>query len=330
MPSDLNTRLLASVSRSFYLSLRFVPDRLRHGLSVGYLLARATDTVADTAMAPGEKRLELLRLMEDVICGEKPSAALRETLCRRLREELAPGQDHAGERELLLRFSEMLEMYDLLPQDERGAVSKVLETIIRGQSLDLRRFDCESGADTVVFLGGEKALPDEAALWQYTYLVAGCVGEFWTELGEIVFGEGYYRPNTPEREMLLEKAKHYGQALQLVNILRDRNEDFSRGRSYFPLLSAEETAALEKTCAEKAHQWLVEGLFYTEQLANWRLRFATGLPALLGVRTLELLREHPDQFKVKVPRREVYGLMWQAILATCRKGGWADIAEKLK
>jgi len=39
--------LLSAVSRSFYLSMRFLPREMRPGVAVGYLLARATDTVAD-------------------------------------------------------------------------------------------------------------------------------------------------------------------------------------------------------------------------------------------------------------------------------------------
>ena len=41
-------QLLSAVSRSFYLSMRFLPREMRPGVAVGYLLARATDTVADT------------------------------------------------------------------------------------------------------------------------------------------------------------------------------------------------------------------------------------------------------------------------------------------
>lgn len=39
--------LLSAVSRSFYLSMRFLPREMRPGVAVGYLLARATDTVAE-------------------------------------------------------------------------------------------------------------------------------------------------------------------------------------------------------------------------------------------------------------------------------------------
>lgn len=56
-------QLLSAVSRSFYLSMRFLPREMRPGVAVGYLLARATDTVADTVDMDCRERLALLRMM---------------------------------------------------------------------------------------------------------------------------------------------------------------------------------------------------------------------------------------------------------------------------
>ena len=53
--ADRNSRrrpvkaILKSVSRSFYLTIKFLPRPLREPVSLAYLLARATDTMADTA-----------------------------------------------------------------------------------------------------------------------------------------------------------------------------------------------------------------------------------------------------------------------------------------
>ena len=55
--------LLSAVSRSFYLSMRFLPREMRPGVAVGYLLARATDTVADAVDMDCRERLALLRMM---------------------------------------------------------------------------------------------------------------------------------------------------------------------------------------------------------------------------------------------------------------------------
>src|SRR2546430_5311660 len=50
--SVLRGSILASVSRSFYLSIRLLPKKLRDPVSLGYLLARASDTIADTIDVP--------------------------------------------------------------------------------------------------------------------------------------------------------------------------------------------------------------------------------------------------------------------------------------
>ena len=46
--SNAHLRLLKGVSRSFYLTIRLLPAALQAPIAVGYLLARATDPVADT------------------------------------------------------------------------------------------------------------------------------------------------------------------------------------------------------------------------------------------------------------------------------------------
>ena len=56
----LRTDLLRSVSRSFYLSMRVLPAPMREPVSLAYLLARASDTLADTAEVPVPSRKECL------------------------------------------------------------------------------------------------------------------------------------------------------------------------------------------------------------------------------------------------------------------------------
>ena len=42
------TSLLKEVSRSFYLTMRVLPSAIRPQIGLAYLLARTTDTIADT------------------------------------------------------------------------------------------------------------------------------------------------------------------------------------------------------------------------------------------------------------------------------------------
>src|SRR5207248_3219494 len=74
------------------------------------------------------------------------------------------------------------------------------------------------------------ALSTAADLEEYTYLVAGCVGEFWTRL---CFRHVRQFSSRTEDEMLA-LGKRYGMALQLINVLRDAGSDLRAGRCYFP------------------------------------------------------------------------------------------------
>jgi farnesyl-diphosphate farnesyltransferase len=61
---------------------------------------------------------------------------------------------------------------------------------------------------------------------------------------------------------------------------------------------------------------MLEGLHYSCALRSWRLRLASALPALIGTRTLALLRQAgPTAWldHVKVPRHEINALIWRLL-----------------
>jgi farnesyl-diphosphate farnesyltransferase len=278
--------LLAAVSRSFYLSLRVLPGPVRHPLSLSYLLARATDTVADTAERGADWRQGLLAEFRDaLVAGAGPDFLGRAAAC-------AESVRHPGERVLLCRLPECFREYEQLPGAQRALVRTVLGHIIRGQSLDLERFpDAER----------LRALPDAAALEEYTWLVAGCVGEFWTAVCAEVMPR-YAEASTAE---MIRWGVRYGQGLQLVNILRDLPGDAGMGRCYLPgqeLRAAGLRGELTWPAADwapwhevrlrwlpVAREWLGNGRLYVKNLRSFRLRLAAVLPMLIGEATLDLL-----------------------------------------
>src|SRR6476619_6652848 len=68
--NEVLTVLLRDVSRSFYLTLRVLPGAIRNQIGLAYLLARATDTIADTHLVPLPQRLEALNKLRDCIAGK--------------------------------------------------------------------------------------------------------------------------------------------------------------------------------------------------------------------------------------------------------------------
>jgi len=128
----------------------------------------------------------------------------------------------------------------------------------------------------------------------------------------------------------------YGKGLQLVNVLRDAGDDLRNGRCYFP---AAEMESLGVTLAEiranpariepvmnkwreNAERGIDAGMEYAAAIRNRRVRFATALPAMIGARTLALLREAgPDALerRVKVPRAEVRKMIVSSALGKFAK-----------
>ena len=119
--AHLRGPILRSVSRSFYLSLRVLPGPLRDPLSLAYLLARATDTIADTPGAPGELRTQVLRNLARAIQGDAPV----ETVAG-IRNSFAPLQNNEAEQALIDALPAILEWLELLDDRDRREVRGVL------------------------------------------------------------------------------------------------------------------------------------------------------------------------------------------------------------
>src|SRR5262249_37827157 len=110
-----------------------------------------------------------------------------------------------------------------LQHSDRDRVARLLDTIVEGQMQDLVLFPGED-EDKL------EALATRGDLDRYTYLVAGCVGEFWTDVHMA------HRPRLAgwDRARMCAFGVRFGQGLQLTNVLRDVPRDLRRGRCYLP------------------------------------------------------------------------------------------------
>jgi len=301
-PPELIGPLLRQVSRSFYLTLRVLPKEVRRQISLAYLLARATDTIADTEVVPRARRLELLRQMQ---AGEIKAVA-----------ELVEHQALPAERRLLERLDECWAMLQSFSEGDQKLIGELWKTIIEGQIFDLERFP-----------GPLTALASEEELDRYTYLVAGCVGEFWTRMCAAHVKElADWKDGAME-----EKGVRFGKGLQLVNILRDVPRDLRIGRCYLPVREPQrllDARHFSEICS-LYHQWLdvaVEhldaGWQYTMAIPTrlWRLRLACTWPIWIGLETIALLRDanplDADR-RVMVPQRVVNRMLLRTVLTCC-------------
>ncbi len=319
--------LLQQTSRSFYLTLRALPRAIRFPISLAYLLARTTDTIADTEIVPVEQRLQSLQqLRARILTADQTPLNL---------ETLSQSQGDPAERRLLTEVELALGALQNLTNADRCRVRQVLEIIISGQELDLRRFAGAAGESII-------ALQTEGELDDYTYRVAGCVGEFWTGMCR-----AYLFPSAPLDEVqFLAQAVQFGKGLQLVNILRDLPADLKKGRCYLPAdqlarhglkpadlllpTSAEKFCGVYQHWLDRAEAHLRAGWNYTNTIprSQMRVRLACAWPILIGVKTLTRLRVGNilTDPRIKVPRAEVRKVVVRSILYYPFAGAWRSLA----
>jgi farnesyl-diphosphate farnesyltransferase len=253
----------------------------------------------------------------------------------------APHQSRAAERKLLERLPEALARLEALTPADRHEVRAVLATLTSGMIFDLARFPGEDEK-------GLAAIETLEELDHYTYMVAGCVGPFWTVLHVT------HRKRLGDwalREMS-EEGVSFGKALQLTNVLRDVPGDLAHGRCYLP---ARELAALglgprellETAGAARAlplYRRLI-GLAlehynvaweYTLAIPRleWRMRLACAWPLVIGLATLAELAAHPNPLSVKTPikisRGDVRALLARSTLTVWSNRALAAHAARLR
>jgi farnesyl-diphosphate farnesyltransferase len=321
--------LLKATSRSFYLTLRVLPAAVRPQIGLAYLLARTTDTIADTELVPIEQRLDALKRLRERILGSS-TAPLN-------LGGLAQHQGTPAEKLLLEKVEASLALLQTLSPADLKLVRNVLTTITGAQELDLRRFAplefTLQRAEDKLKLGLQPiiALETTAELDDYTWRVAGCVGEFWTKMCRAHL---FPKVRLDDAQLLADGVR-FGKGLQLVNILRDLPADLSKGRCYLPTERLDEAGLrpavlLSPTNEPKfrpfynryldvAESHLAAGWAYTNSLP-WRcarVRLACAWPILIGMKTIEKLRTASVldlQQGVKVSRSEVRGILLRSTL----------------
>lgn len=329
-------RLIQGVARSFALSLLVLPAGMRTPVGLAYVLARASDTVADSmdvgARDPAQRiaRLRAIDALQEAIRASAQEPPETAGLLGPSIGDLGP-VPIAEEQHLLHQLDALVAGLRVLPADDRRRIAEVCDTIVSGQRLDLQRFD--HGA------GELHALTRSAELLDYTWRVAGCVGHFWSASCEAHVPMWRTRP----LDAMMADGARFGMGLQRLNLLRDTCQDLTLGRCYWPIEELDRVGLTAPALAQAVHardavalqamrplmaNWieharvdLSRGIAYAVAVRPLRLRWACALPALLGLQTLRAI-EHLGPLaltqSVKVPRTWVYRLMLRLALGGLR------------
>jgi farnesyl-diphosphate farnesyltransferase len=195
-----------------------------------------------------------------------------------------------------------------------------MTTLTQGMEMDLAVFPGSSAKDLTAL----KTLDD---LDRYTYYVAGCVGEFWTDL---MCAHRKALSSWKVREMS-EVGVRFGKGLQLTNIVKDIAHDLQKGRCYVPapmlaeagltardLLDQRNRARFQPVLSKlvrMAVEHLDQGWLYAMSIPRYetRLRLSCMWPILSAGESLKLVMNSPDLLnpavKVKIPRSKVYQII---------------------
>ena len=304
--------LLKRVSRSFYLSMRVLPRDMRRPVSAAYLLARAADIIADTRAVHSPGRLEVLRALRNSIEHGTGFGAVEMSMMS--------AQASIDERDLLGDVAELVSDLRSIPLPDWDLVRDIVIRLTEGMEFDLTRFPLERRGEV-------DALDTAEELDTYTYMVAGCVGEFWTD----VTMRHTRELSKWDRDSMADLGVRFGKALQMTNVLRDVPTDLRIGRCYIPEEWIQDVGLtprdlLDPANAAAARPTLVRGLVialehfdaaeaYLMEIPGQcaRLRLAVAWPLLIGLATLEALALSPNwldpKMRSKVSRGWVYRMI---------------------
>lgn len=293
-----------------------MPADVRDQIGLGYLFARAADTIADTDLIDRSRRLDFLSQLKAQFVSEQISWSQ----IRDIQQAMGPLQQDSSERVLLERLEDCFRLFQECSPEDRRRVQRLMTTLTQGMEMDLSRFPGQSSDDLTAL----KALDD---LDRYTYYVAGCVGEFWTDL---MCAHRKALASWNVRHMS-DVGVRFGKGLQLTNIVKDIAHDLQKGRCYIPetmldevgltprdLLNAANLSRLRPVLSKlvrMATEHLDQGWMYTMAIPRheMRLRLSCMWPILSAGESLKLVLHSPDllnpRMKVKIPRSKVYTIL---------------------
>lgn len=313
---ELLGELLKGVSRLFYTTLAVVPANVRDQVGLAYLFARAADTIADTDLIDRSRRLEFLSQLK----GQFVSDRIAWAQVQNIQRAVGPLQQDSAERVLLERLEDCFRVFESFSPDDRARVQRLMRTLTQGMEMDLSVFPGRSVEDLVAL----KTIDD---LDRYTYYVAGCVGEFWTNL---MCAHRKALASWDVRHMS-DVGVRFGKGLQLTNIVKDIAHDLQKGRCYIPETMLAEAGLRPRDLLDQANlprfrpvlsklvrmatEHLDQGWLYTMSIPRYetRLRLSCMWPILSAGESLKLVMQSSDLLspavKVKIPRSKVYQIM---------------------
>jgi len=321
--------VLPEVSRTFAISIRFLPGMLGRSVLTAYLLCRIADTIEDDGAATPDRKSALLdgflRCLDDAAFADAYPATVTDI-----------GGDPAHVD--LLRHTDLVcVLLRSLPARSRERVVHWVGVMVHGMRKFVRLYPAGIRIQTV------------AEYKEYCYYVAGTVGCMLTELWSL------HAPSigTKVFTRLWTKCQQFGEALQTVNILKDIAHDAQHENAiYIPEHSLAEQGSGHGTLLSNAHlaqnhaavatfiqlAWhdLDDALEYILMIPRRAIaiRAFCILPLLFAYATLRDLTRTQAMLveggTVKITRAEVKSLMVAGLMALGSNVALRKLVERVK
>jgi len=203
--------ILQGVSRTFALTIPQLPEKLRDVVGNAYLLCRIADTIEDEATLTTEQKCYFSDQFIQVVEAEKDAESFAQELF-----PLLSDQTLEAERDLVKNTNCVIRITHHYNDNQKNALARCIRIMARGMA-NYQEKETLNG------------LPDQSAMDDYCYYVAGVVGEMLAEL----FCDYSVEINQHHDE-LMDLSVSFGQGLQMTNILKDIWDDQQRGACWLP------------------------------------------------------------------------------------------------
>jgi farnesyl-diphosphate farnesyltransferase len=261
----MQMNILREVSRTFALTIPMLNAPLIPVITDAYLFLRILDTIEDEEALTFEEQTRYIKIWIEALEAPQTIPPLLEEVLPKLTKSTKE-----AERALVKDASALIERiltYDKVIQQSIYKVGKVM------------------GNGMLKFLErkGDERVRTMQELEEYCYYVAGCVGEMLTE---IFCHVGKFEQ---KKRALLELSDDFGKGLQLTNILKDIEQDRTRGVEWIPGPLRSENGL--KKLIEKTRYFLHKALDYVCLLPKCEpeIRRFCLVNTLLALSTLRVL-----------------------------------------
>jgi farnesyl-diphosphate farnesyltransferase len=318
--------ILDKVSRTFSLNIRILGKKIRKPVLLAYLYMRMADTIEDDPSLSVREKIDLLKKLSQALnLGEK---SIDEFVA-----SLPQSWKNSEKADCALCFN--ADIVIPLLSEYSGLIANIVKKGVEEMCNGMMEFAerLEKRVDNWF------TIESETDLDRYCYFVAGLVGNMLTELF-CISGKNF---DEKRQKKLRELSVSFGLALQLVNIMKDIQEDSLRKVCFIPMefchkhgiksvqeFFSPETLQEKKNLvigelAKKAKKYLQDAKEYIKILPRfeYRMRLFCLWPSLMAADNLQVIGNGSIIFeegkKAKITRKTVTKIIRRSLML-----GWSN------